>query len=253
MSEPKILIMDIENTPNRAFMWGLFQEMTSTEMIEENWYMLCWSAKWLGEEKIYSSALIDFPKEYKKNKENDKMILKNLWILLDSADVVIGHNMKAFDVRKANARFIMNNMPPPSPFKVIDTLLAARQYFFFTSNKLNDLSKYLNIGSKVSTGGFQLWKKCMDGDKESWKKMVAYNKQDVLLTEKVYLKLRPYIANHPNLTVYTDETNQCPKCNSENIKKEGFAYTDVSKYQRYSCKDCGGWSRGKKNLKGKTK
>lgn len=254
MSEPKILIMDIENTPNVAYMWGLYQELTSADMIDCPWYMLCWAAKWLGEKEVISSALIDFPKEYKKNPENDKLILQKLWKLLDEADIVVGHNMKAFDVRKANARFIMNGMLPPSPYKVIDTLLAARQYFFFTSNKLNDLSKYLQLGEKVDTGGFQLWKDCMAGKKEAWKKMVTYCKNDIILTEKVYLKLRPFIQNHPNLTVYQNmDEGKCPKCNSTKIRKEGFAYTDACKYQRYSCISCGSWHRGRKNLKEKIK
>ena len=42
------------------------------EMLDKNWYMLCWAAKWLGEKEIMSSALVDFEKSYKQNPENDK-------------------------------------------------------------------------------------------------------------------------------------------------------------------------------------
>ena len=248
MSKPKILLFDIENAPNLAYIWNLWQEVTSSEMIENPWYLLCWSAKWLDDDKIYSSALIDFPKEYKKDKENDKQVLKQLWKLLDEADIVIAHNAKKFDVRKSNARFIMNGLTPPSPYKIIDTLEAARQYFFFTSNKLNDLGKYLKVGQKVETGGFKLWRACMAGDKKAWKQMVTYCINDITLLEKIYLKLRPYILNHPNLTVYMDEDFICPKCGSKHIHKEGYTFTNAGKYQRFSCKDCGAWSRGKKNL-----
>lgn len=253
-NKPKILIFDLENAPNTAYVWSLWMETTSEEMLDKSWYTLCWAAKWLDKKEVMSSALIDFPREFKKDPENDKTILVKLWKLLDEADIVIGHNAKAFDVRKVNARFVMNGMLPPSPYKVVDTLLAARHYFYFTSNKLTDLGKYLQVGQKIDTGGFKLWKECMAGNKASWAKMVKYCKQDILLTEKVYLKLRPFIQNHPNLTVYQnmDET-KCPKCSSTNIRKEGFSYTDVSKYQRYSCADCGSWHRGRKNLKEKVK
>jgi len=62
------------------------------------------------------------------------------------------------------------------------------------------------------------------------------------------------METHPNLTVYLDEEeNKCPKCGSERIKKEGFAYTNVAKYQRYSCLDCRGWFRARKNLRKKQK
>jgi hypothetical protein len=254
MTSPKILLMDIENAPNTAYIWGLWQETTSSEMVDMPWFMLCWAAKWLGEKRVLSSSLVDFPKNYKHNPEDDKLILQNLWKLLDEADIVIAHNGKNFDVRKANARFIMNKMPPPSPYKVIDTLLEARKYFFFTSNKLNDLGKYLNCGQKVETGGFKLWKQCMVGDLKAWEKMVTYCKNDVVLLEKIYLKLRPYMETHPNLNIYVSNENQkCPKCGSEKIKKEGFSYTALSKFQRYSCLDCKGWFRDNFNLKKKTK
>lgn len=250
MDNQKILLFDIENSPNTAYVWGLWEQTISNDMVKSPWYMLCWSAKWLDDKKIYSSALIDFPKAYNKDSENDKEILKVLWKLLNEADIVIGHNCKNFDVRKSNARFIMNGMTPPSPYKVIDTLEVARKYFFFTSNKLDNLGKYLKVGQKIETGGFKLWQQCMQGNKQAWHKMVTYCKNDVILLEKIYKKLLPYIQNHPNLAVYLDdETMICPKCGSKNIKKEGYTYTTIGKYQQYSCKDCKGWSRGRTNLK----
>ncbi len=250
MRKPKILLFDIENSPNTAYIWGLWQETTSAEMVDKAWYMLCWSAKWLGEKNVMSSALIDFPSEFKTNPENDKPILKKLWNLLNTADIVIAHNGVQFDTRKTNARFIMNGMKPPSPYKVIDTLLIARKHFFFTSNKLNDLGKYLKCGTKVETGGFKLWKQCMVGNKDAWKKMVTYCKNDVVLLEKIYLKLLPYIESHPNLGVYLDKNRPaCPNCGSEKIEKRGFSFTNFYKYQRFCCKNCGKWSKGKEKIK----
>jgi len=250
MNKPRILIVDIENSPNLAYIWQLKTEYVNETMVTMPWYMLCWCAKWYGEKKIMSSALIDFPKEYKKDSQCEKKILEKLWYLLDEADIVIGHNVDGFDCKKINACFIMNNILPPSPYRTIDTLKVARKHFLFTSNKLNSLVKYFKIGAKVETGGFKLWEQCMQGNKKAWKKMVQYCKYDVVLSEKVYDKLLPFITNHPNLAVYDDDNPNpsCPKCNSKDIIKEGFAYTNAGKYQQYSCNSCGGWSRGKKNL-----
>lgn len=249
----KILLFDIENAPSSAYIWSLYQEVVSEDMLGVPWYILCWSAKWLGSKEVMSSALIDFPSEYKKNPENDKLALKKLWALLDEADIVIAHNGKQFDVRKINARFIMNGMPPPSPYKVVDTLLAARQYFFFTSNKLTDLGKYLKCGEKMETGGFKLWRDCMAGNKKAWRKLVKYCRNDILLLEKIYLKLRPYILNHPATNIYgAGENGACPRCGSKSATRQGFSYTATAKYQRFRCNKCYGWFRTTGNCKDKS-
>ena len=245
----KILLFDIENTPSVVYMWSMYDKWFNEEMIKEPWYILCWSAKWLGSKEIISSALPDFKNAYKKNPKDDKPILQKLWKLLDEADIVVAHNGKAFDVRKVNARFSMNNMKPPSGYKVVDTLLAARQYFYFTSNKLTNLGKYLGLGEKVETGGFGLWQRCMAGDKKAWELMVKYCKNDIVLLEKIYLRLLPYIQNHPNLNVYIDEKELiCPNCESGRVIRHGHSYTAGGKYQRYQCLSCGTWFKGNSNL-----
>ena len=239
----KILLLDIETSPTRAFVWGLFQEVQSTAFIERDWYILCWAAKWLGDKSIHSSSLIDFS-DYKVGHENDRKLLEKLWPLLDEADIVIAHNGISFDRKKIQARFIMNGMKPPSPYRMIDTLLVCRNEFGFTSNKLGDVSKFLKVGQKVDTGGFQLWKDCLDGIKTAWRKMIMYCRTDILLLEKVYLALRPYILLHPNVAM--DAVKPCcPKCGSDNIHFRGYKYTNVSKFRQFVCLNsaCGGWGR----------
>lgn len=250
---PKVLFVDIENTPCLASVWGLWKEVTSYDMIEAEWYILCICAKWQHENKIMSFALPDYPL-YKKSPDNDIEVLKAVHKLLDEADIVIGHNVVDFDIKKMNARFIKHGLPPTSPYKTVDTLLSARKNFAFTSNKLGDLGKYLGLGEKIDTGGFKLWQQCMKGDKTAWGKMVAYCKQDVALLEKIYNKLLPYMDVHPNLGAYFEsDGKRCPNCGSESLTKNGFAFNNTGKYQRLVCNNCGAWSRDKKNLASKAK
>jgi hypothetical protein len=76
--------------------------------------------------------------------------------------------------------------------------------------------------------------------------MRKYNPRDVIATEKLYLRLRPYIVGHPNLAVYDDgELTRCPKCNSTKIEKRGNERTQTGLYQRYHCQSCGGWARSR--------
>jgi len=234
---PKILIFDIETAPNLAYVWGKYEQ----DVIEfdKEWYMLCYAYKWLGK-KTQVIGLPNF-KNYNQDKENDYELVKSLWKLFNEADIIIAHNGNAFDIKKVNARFIYYKLPPPTPYKKVDTLSVARRYFNFNSNKLDDLGNYLKIGRKVSTGGFKLWLGCMNGDKKCWKKMMDYNKQDVDLLEKVYLAMLPYIEGHPNIALLNGEIIACPNCGSTNIHKRGFGITRVTKYQRWQCQDCGSW------------
>src|SRR3990167_3818406 len=47
---PKILLFDIETTPNLAYVWGKYEQ--DVIQYKSEWYMLSWSAKWLGGPKI---------------------------------------------------------------------------------------------------------------------------------------------------------------------------------------------------------
>jgi hypothetical protein len=248
VNKPKILLLDCETAPNLTYIWGLHQELHTMDMFEKQWYILCVCCKWLGENNVMSFALPDFSREYKKDKENDLYVMKAIWKLLDEADVVVGHNSVNFDIKKIFSRFAIHNITPPSPFKQVDTLLSARKHFDFTSNKLADLSKILGLGAKIDTN-FELWRQCMLGNQQAWNKMIEYCKNDVVLLEKVYLRLLPYMNCHPNLSLYIDDNAMiCPNCASKNIQLNGFAYTAQAKYQRVICKDCGTNARLKKNL-----
>jgi|TARA_Y100000310_G_scaffold345202_1_gene462629 hypothetical protein len=234
----KILELDIENAPNAGYMWGLWKQDIPVAMLEEQWYILTWAAKWLGEGKVMGATL------------QDQNCLSRLWKLLDQADLVIAHNGDKFDIPKINTYFILNDLSPPSPYRTVDTLKVARKHFAFASNRLDDLGLFLGVGRKRKNDGFELWKRCMAGEKKAFKEMLAYNIDDVTLLEAVYLTLRPYMNNHPNLGMFGElEGAECPSCGSSELVQNGYYRTNVSKFQRYTCKDCGNPNiRGRLNL-----
>jgi len=240
MSKPRVLYYDIETAPNLAYVWGQYEQNVIAH--DREWYLLCVSYKWEGERKTHVCALDDFKEAYKKDPENDYHVAKKMWELFDEADVVVAHNGDKFDMRKANARFIVHGFGPPSKPKSVDTLKVARRHFMFNSNKLNHLGQHLGLGEKVDTGGFETWAGCMRGDVKAWKTMKKYAKQDVDLLVKVYKELRPWMNNHPNLNVFTGSSN-CPTCGSSNIQYRGYQYTKVATYRQFQCNDCRSYSR----------
>ena len=236
----RVLLFDLETMPNLARTWGKWEQNTIWN--ERNWYLWSFSFKWLGERSITNIALPKFPL-YKKDRYNDLDITKALWELFNQSDIIIAHNGNAFDIKKARTLFLKHKLPPPTPSKQIDTKLIAKRHFNFDSNSLNDLCEFLNIGKKISTGGLELWRDCEMGDKKAWKKMAKYNNYDVKLLEEVYLRMLPYIDNHPNIALLKGEKDACPNCGSFNVQRRGFDYTRAGKQQRFQCLDCRSWHK----------
>lgn len=234
MPEPKIALFDIETTPLLSHTWGRYEQNVID--VEREWFMLSYAHKWLGQKTVHVRALPDYP-DYAKNRICDKKLVTDLWDLFDEADILVGHNIDHFDIKKAKTRFAIHGLKPPSPFITIDTLKLARQ-FAFSSKRLDDLGKQLGVGRKVQHTGKHLWFGCMSGDDRSWAVMKRYNKQDVVLNEAVFLKLRMWAKNPPNLNHFT-RAGSCPVCQGTKLVHHGFAYVASGKRQRMTCTSCG--------------
>ena len=235
----KILLLDIETAPALVYSWGLFKQNIGINQIVKDGYVLMWCAKWLGEKKIMSDTLVahGVVPDLEKNEHH---IAKSIWKLVDEADVVITQNGEQFDLLWLNTMFLKHHLPPVSTYKSVDTLREAKKSQRFISNKLDFMARKLDLGRKIDTGGFELWTECMNGDPQSWKKMETYCKNDVKILERLYMRLRPFMTLHPNLGTFADDADMhCPNCGSTHIKRKGFFYTAVSKFQRYVCLDCG--------------
>ena len=197
--------------------------------------LMCYSWKELGEKKTHFVSRHDF-KTYHE-------FVVSLHTLLDSADITIAHNGGSFDDKMANRFFVTEGISPPKPRKTIDTKREAKRWFRFESNKLDDLGQFLGLGRKESIGYADLEDDFMSDNpsKQTIKLMRRYNDQDVRLLERIYLKLRPYMASHPNLGDLGGIDGICPKCGSSNLHKRGFNHKRSGSSQRYQCQNCFGW------------
>jgi len=240
---PKILLFDVETSFYHFVGWGTYKQFIQHHQITKHQYIISWAAKWLYDDNVQSDIVTP---EESKNRD-DKRVLQSIHKLLDEADIVIGHNGDRFDLRKLRWRFISNEMKPPSPFKIIDTLKVARREFFAPSYKQDFLTKYFKLENKLSTE-FQLWIDCEAGIQERLDEMAEYNKHDVIGLEQMYLKIRPYIHNHPNLGVLMDK-DVCPTCGADDIIETDAEYlTSANKFPVYRCDSCNTpYIRHKKN------
>jgi hypothetical protein len=239
----KVLILDIETSPIVAYVWDLKEQYVALNQIKHDWFVMAWSAKWLGD----SSSKIVYHDMRHKPHGADQTILVPLWKLLDEADVVITQNGKRFDGPKINARFMLNGMPPPSPYKHLDTYQLVKNVAKFTSNRLEYLTeKFCVKHKKITHGkypGMALWKECLKGNIAAWNEMKRYNISDVLSTEELYLKIKAWAPQSMPTAYHTLKTGEkCRVCGSTNIQKRGVLRNIASVSQRFQCKDCGHWS-----------
>lgn len=248
MSKPKILFYDLETAPMLASVWGVWDQNVPLNQIEKDWHILSWSAKWAHEKKVMYAD-----QRNAKDIQDESKILKELWKLLDEADIVVTQNGRSFDEKKVNARFLHHGFPPPSKSKHIDTLRLAKKYFAFTSNKLEYMTdkfctKYKKLKHKKFPG-FELWSECLKGNVKAWDEMKRYNSMDVLSLEELYNKLIAW-DNTTNFTAYNDGEFLC-SCGSESLVKNGHSYTSTGKFPRFKCASCGKEVRGKKEKESK--
>lgn len=247
---PRILFIDIETSPIMAAVWSLWQNGVGLNQVHGEWYIMSVAWKWLHDNAVGFEST-------RNTGEDDTELLRTIWELLDEADIVIAHNGRKFDMKKINARFLLAEFPPPSPYKVVDTLEFAKRHFAFTSNKLDWLSTNLTDAPKDHHDefpGYMLWKECLAGNPRAWDCMEKYNRQDVVSLEKVYLKLRAWAEGHVNVAAYfEDEKIRCPKCGSTHIEKVGLTHTQTGQYYRYQCNSCKGFSRSRYTLNSKEK
>lgn len=246
-SSPRILTLDIETAPMKGFFWRLGEQNVTLDQVDEEWSILSYCGKWLGDKKL---VYADTGGRGRAKVRDDSRLLTALHAMLDEADIVVAQNGQKFDVRKINARLIMEGYKPYSPIRVVDTYIETRKIADFTSHKLAWMSKHLARTEKDDHRefpGLELWKECLKDNPKAWAVMRKYNPIDVLATEEVYLHIQGWIKGHPNVAAYSGRP-ACNNCGSTNLKPNGNAYTQQGRYQRYRCLDCGSYPRGKQNL-----
>lgn len=230
----KQLFYDIEVCRDRVEGYGNKWDFKVVKWIRHQ-ELMCYSYKWKGDKK---PTFV-----YRHQFDTMKDFLESIRDLLHEADIVVAHNGKKFDDKMMNRFFVKNEVELPSPFISIDTCQIARAKYKFHSNSLKDLCEYLGIGTKENITYADLEDDFMS-DSPSTKTirlMRLYNNMDVELLEKLYYKLRPGIANHPNMARLSNKHDACPQCGNDDedlIIREKYRPTKLGLYLQYKCKVC---------------
>lgn len=225
----KRLFFDIETSPNIGLFWrpGFNLTITHENIINER-KIICICYKWAGEKKVHSL-------QWNKN-QDDKKMLEDFLPIMKEADEVVGHNCDRFDITWIRTRCIKHGIPMMPDYISIDTLKKASGRFNFNSNQLDYIAQYLGVGQKIKTE-YALWKSVLlDNDAKALKKMVDYCKRDVVILERVWDKMNPYIK--PKTSIAT-HVNDCPECGKETRVVKHRITANGYKRVQYQCKSCG--------------
>ena len=236
MSKPRIFLFDIETMPNVADIWQLRTNYVPFKMIRENDRMAMWSGKYAGESGIITMN---------EHEHGQESMVKGLWHHMNYADTTVGHNGDKFDIKWANRTFLEQGLAPPAPTKSVDTLKVCKQNFRFPSYALNYICPKLGIGNKIKHTGHELWQGWEAKDPAAIKLMIKYCNQDVMLLQRLYYRIRPWIKSHAVIGLLDDKGRPtCSNCGSTKVHSRGD-YTAAG-YKRFQCKDCKTPLRGRR-------
>lgn len=225
----KVLSYDIETSYNIVKAWraGYNLVITHKDIIKERG-IICISYKWLGE-KVQNLT-------WDKNQCDKKMIEKFIKVLKE-ADIIVAHNGDKFDIKWIRGRAIKHGISMSPDILAIDTCKEARKLFNLNSNKLDYIANYLGVGGKIQTGGLQLWDDIiLNKDPKALKKMVKYCDNDVVILEKVYKKMIPYMKSK---TTVSENRRACPECGSRMNLDKYRVLASGAKQVQLNCTNCG--------------
>lgn len=180
------LFWDIETSPNIALTWraGFKLSIPHDNLLQER-AIICICYKWEHEKKVHSLTWDDA--------QDDREMLEAFIKVATVADEMVAHNGDRFDLPWLRTRCLLHDLPPWPQCKTIDTLQWARRKFYFNSNRLDYIGKFLGMGGKLETN-FGMWKSiCLQNCRKTLKKMVTYCKRDVAMLQDVYQKLAAHM------------------------------------------------------------
>jgi hypothetical protein len=240
LSEPRLLVLDIETGPSDGWFFGpLFNINMSLEHLKSPSRVLAVGRKWLGEKQVRYDDVFPIT-----DRDQRLAMLAQVHGEMSSADAIVTFNGNRFDLPKLTGEFAVEGLPPVPPIASIDVRNTTSR-MGFTSGKLQHVAMMLGCTPKRKNDGFELWAEYMNESEYARREMRLYCKQDVNTLEEVFIKVRPFTRSH--LWLGGDKAH-CPVCGTPHDGKPSGRYrrTPCFKIELMSCKSktCGAWWDG---------
>lgn len=223
----KTVFVDIETSVIEVYTFRLGMQNLNIDSLKDGSQTRLLTAAWGswwdlyngGADKVQSIGNHHNKKSFKSDPLDDTDVLRELWSVLDNADIIVAHNA-AFDRGWIEGRFMDLGWKKPSKYYVYCTYQTLHG-LNGVSKKLDYLSRKLIGTEKVKHEGFQLWVDCQNGIRSAFEKMEAYNIGDIYDTlYKVFMRTALYVNRNKCIDL-AGEGKFCNVTGDELAKQEG--------------------------------
>lgn len=218
---------------------GLIFDIETTHLKADFGTLLSFGHKWVGQKTVSVPTISDFEPD---SAIDDEGIVTLANEKLHEADFIITYFGKGFDLKFLNTKFLEYGLPIPPSVPHIDLFFVVKSNLSLSRKSLGNVGYLLDLEATKTPVSAAIWKEAMIGVPKAIKYVKEHNKNDVLITEGAYYRLRPLIRQHPRVNGY----GPCRACGQETLQRRGSAVTIHKGLQyRYHCQnpECGSWEQ----------
>ncbi len=168
-----------------------FLDIETSQLNAEFGFMLTWSIKRFG-----GNVASDYVRESDFDNWNfDKRITKSIINEMKKYNILYTYYGSRFDIPFIRSRALKYHLSFPIQNQIIhrDLYYIIRNKLALPNNSLRAVTHFLGINGKTDLSS-DMWTKAAYGDRKSIKYILYHNIKDVEILEKLYIKVRPYMA-----------------------------------------------------------
>lgn len=166
-------------------------DIEATHLKADFGFMLCAAVKIIGG-PLYTFRIDDYA-GYKREPWNDRRLVLDVRDFLEAQDLLVSYNGKRFDVPFLQSRLAFWREDLMEPKLHVDMLYTVRHKLLLHSGSLESAQAFFGYKNGKTTLMGDIWVKASHGHRASLEYVVDHCERDVLVLERLFLKLKPFL------------------------------------------------------------